>query len=367
MHAGDVGAQQRLPGGAPAGRPARRAAPRPGRGAPCASSCTTAPASVGPFSSSTTTTSSGACGEERLDAGADVLGPALDEQRRRCTAGRRARRCGPAGRRRRAARRTAAAAVSDWPSGPSRTTQPASASSSRSRSLSAKSLAARAAARCSARADDVGGRTGGRGGGQGHALTLAAPINGGCCGAGRLRAPCAARARRVGGGRGAGPGGRGLAASILRHVRDIISVVDADGIVRYVNDATTRTLGVEPESARGQASIRTGCTRTTRPSHWSGAPSCWARRAAPRRRCCACATARASGATSRRRASTCVDDPEVRGLLYVSRDVEDRRAPRWRWSTRSARSGSSPTWACARCARRTWTRWCARASSASRR
>ena len=113
------------------------------------------------------------------------------------------------------------------------------------------------------------------------------------------------------------------AATIVRHVRDIITIVDADGRVVYVNDAPLEMLGTSPADAEGTLAVsyvhpddqdyvlenrrtllqESGSTTTT------------------------VMRVRAQGGQWRHvetHGVNLLDDPDVRGLLYVTRDVEDR-------------------------------------------
>jgi len=113
------------------------------------------------------------------------------------------------------------------------------------------------------------------------------------------------------------------ALSILRNVREIISVVDADGRVVYVNEATESVLGEAAERSLG------------RPVEDWIHPDDQAQAHADRDYLL--------GAPGRTRAAVVrvrhddgrwvhlethgvnlLNDPEVKGLLYVSRDIEDR-------------------------------------------
>ncbi len=116
---------------------------------------------------------------------------------------------------------------------------------------------------------------------------------------------------------------RALCESIVRHVRDIITVVDAAGVVRYVNDAPTEVLGHRPEDAPGKASLTW--------VHPDDQAMCLDRRnwllGAPDRTTVTVMRVR-QGEGSWRHVEThgvnLLADPDVRGLLYVTRDVEDR-------------------------------------------
>lgn len=116
--------------------------------------------------------------------------------------------------------------------------------------------------------------------------------------------------------------GDGLRATIVQHVRDIISVVDADGVVRYVNHAPSHVLGVH-DDARG--------TQALTFVHPDDLPLALERReyllGAPGRTTTTVLRVR-HGDGGWRHLEThgvnLLDDPDVQGLLYVSRDVEDR-------------------------------------------
>ena len=114
-----------------------------------------------------------------------------------------------------------------------------------------------------------------------------------------------------------------LHESIVRHVRDVITIVNADGVVRFVNDATARLLGHDADGSRGQ-----GALDYVHPDDRA--------LALERRSWLLGATGRTSvtvlrvrnGAGGWRHVETqgvnLLDDPDVQGLLYVTRDVEDR-------------------------------------------
>ena len=116
--------------------------------------------------------------------------------------------------------------------------------------------------------------------------------------------------------------GGALHESIVRHVRDIISVVDADGVVRFVNDATLHAGNI-PEEAVGADAMSwvhpdDRSLALERRSWLLGAPG----------RTTTTVLRVRQGDGSYRHVEThgvnLVDDPDVRGLLYVTRDVEDR-------------------------------------------
>lgn len=113
-----------------------------------------------------------------------------------------------------------------------------------------------------------------------------------------------------------------LHASILRHVRDIVSVVDADGVVRFVNGVTPRH-GHDPEQSVGVEALSfvhpdDRALALERRSWLLGAPG----------RTTDTVLRVRQGDGSYRHVEThgvnLVDDPQVQGLLYVTRDVEDR-------------------------------------------
>lgn len=111
--------------------------------------------------------------------------------------------------------------------------------------------------------------------------------------------------------------------SIVQHVRDVITVVDADGRVRFVNDATRQVLGHDAATPAGTTALE-----------WVHPDD--RELALERRRWLLEEPGRTSttilrvrqGAGSWRHVEThgvnLLHDPLVRGLLYVSRDVEDR-------------------------------------------
>ena len=117
--------------------------------------------------------------------------------------------------------------------------------------------------------------------------------------------------------------GVGRALSILRNVREIISVVDADGLVVYVNEATEPVLGEAPGHSTGrpvedwihpddQAQARADR------DYLLGAPG--------RTRAAVVRVRHGDGrwVHLETHGVNLLHDPEVHGLLYVSRDVEDR-------------------------------------------
>ena len=114
-----------------------------------------------------------------------------------------------------------------------------------------------------------------------------------------------------------------LHESIVRHVRDVITIVDRDGVVRFVNNASFTARGDAPESAHGRESLSW--------VHPDDRALALERRswllAAPGRTSTTLLRVR-HGDGSWRHVEThgvnLLDDPDVRGLLYVTRDVEDR-------------------------------------------
>jgi diguanylate cyclase (GGDEF)-like protein/PAS domain S-box-containing protein len=113
-----------------------------------------------------------------------------------------------------------------------------------------------------------------------------------------------------------------LHESIVRHVRDVITVVDSGGVVRFVN-AASEQHGQTPDDAVGNASISW--------VHPDDRPVAAERRSwllgAPGRTTDTVLRVR-QGDGSYRHVEThgvnLTDDPQVQGLLYVTRDVEDR-------------------------------------------
>ena len=86
--------------------------------------------------------------------------------------------------------------------------------------------------------------------------------------------------------------------ALVQHSPDVITIVDADRVIRYVSPTVTQIFGHSRTSSRGSAS-RSSCTRTTcRARSASSSPCC---RAAPSRRrpSGACGTTTAAGAMSR--------------------------------------------------------------------
>lgn len=113
-----------------------------------------------------------------------------------------------------------------------------------------------------------------------------------------------------------------LHESIVRHVRDVITVVDADGVVRFVNDAAA-ALGHRREDVTGRESLPW--------VHPDDRALCLERRSwllgAPGRTSVTVLRVQQGDGTWRHvetHGVNLLDDPEVRGLLYVTRDVEDR-------------------------------------------
>jgi diguanylate cyclase (GGDEF)-like protein/PAS domain S-box-containing protein len=113
-----------------------------------------------------------------------------------------------------------------------------------------------------------------------------------------------------------------LFEGIVRHVRDVITVVGADGVVLFVNDATT-ALGHRREEATGQEALSW--------VHPDDRALCLEQRSwllgEPGRTSVTVLRVR-QGDGSWRHVQThgvnLLEDPDVRGLLYVTRDVEDR-------------------------------------------
>ncbi|MGZ6804981.1 MAG: diguanylate cyclase domain-containing protein [Nocardioidaceae bacterium] len=111
-------------------------------------------------------------------------------------------------------------------------------------------------------------------------------------------------------------------AALLRRAHDIVTVVDEHGTVRYVNDAPAEILGTRPEDALGEQAI--GFVHPDDAAHalerraWLLAHPGESSTTVLRVRC----------ADGWRHVETTgvnlLDDPVVCGLLYVSRDVEDR-------------------------------------------
>ena len=114
----------------------------------------------------------------------------------------------------------------------------------------------------------------------------------------------------------------GLHETIVRHVSDIITVVGADGIVRFVNRAGMAAAEEQARSAQGSESISwvhpdDQDLTLERRQHLLGGPG------------------RTTSTVLRVRTPdgwrhvethgvNLVDDPHVQGLLYITRDVEDR-------------------------------------------
>ena len=117
--------------------------------------------------------------------------------------------------------------------------------------------------------------------------------------------------------------GSASAERVLQQLRDVVTVVDAEGRVRFVNQAARRVLGHEVEASAGTEALDW--------VHPDDRQQALDRRAA---------LLREPGGTSRtllrvrqagggwRHVEThgvnLLHDPEVQGLVYVTRDVEDR-------------------------------------------
>jgi diguanylate cyclase (GGDEF)-like protein/PAS domain S-box-containing protein len=114
-----------------------------------------------------------------------------------------------------------------------------------------------------------------------------------------------------------------LADSILHHVDDVITVVDAGGTVRFVNDGRGRGFGHEPGTSTGRAALS-----FVHPDDQALALErrTWLLAASGRTTTTVLRISRADGTW--RHVEThgvnLVDDPGVNGILYVTRDVEDR-------------------------------------------
>ncbi len=115
----------------------------------------------------------------------------------------------------------------------------------------------------------------------------------------------------------------GLAAAIVRHVRDVITIVDKDGVVRFVNPASRDLTGVDPKQSTGSAAASW--------VHPEDMAHILAQRAyllgEPGRTTTTVIRARQCDGSYRHVETHGVnlcDDPDVRGLLYITRDVEDR-------------------------------------------
>ena len=114
-----------------------------------------------------------------------------------------------------------------------------------------------------------------------------------------------------------------LFRSIVRNVKEIITVVDADGVVRFVNDAGGGTVGDPPDESTGQEALSwvhpDDRALTLERRAWL--------RAEPGRTTVTVLRVRAPDGSWRHvetHGINLLDDPDVRGLLYVTRDVEDR-------------------------------------------
>jgi diguanylate cyclase (GGDEF)-like protein/PAS domain S-box-containing protein len=114
--------------------------------------------------------------------------------------------------------------------------------------------------------------------------------------------------------------------ALLRYARDIVTVVDEDGTVRYVNEAPAHLLGPHRSPAEGTPAMSY--------VHPDDLPAAVARRdwllAEPGRSGTTVVRVRSEGGW-RHLESTGVNllhDPDVHGVLYVSRDVEERTQER---------------------------------------
>ncbi|MGB8650719.1 MAG: PAS domain-containing protein, partial [Mycobacteriales bacterium] len=113
-------------------------------------------------------------------------------------------------------------------------------------------------------------------------------------------------------------GSTSLCEALVRHARDIVTVVGEDGIVRYVNDASWAVLGADPAEAPGRAALS-----YVHPDDVA--------QAADRRRWLMQGPGRHGTTLLRVRAGNgwrhvettgvnLLHDPDVRGILYITRD-----------------------------------------------
>jgi hypothetical protein len=121
-----------------------------------------------------------------------------------------------------------------------------------------------------------------------------------------------------------------LHEAVLRYAREIVTVVGADGIVRYVNDAGQAMLGLAPAGAHGLAPAGAHGTEAASYVHPDDAE-----RALRKRRWLMAEPGRSGTTVLRVRAGdgwrhvettgvNLLEDAAVQGLLYVTRDVEQR-------------------------------------------
>lgn len=114
-----------------------------------------------------------------------------------------------------------------------------------------------------------------------------------------------------------------LHETIVQHVHDVITVVDADGIVRFINDEV-----VPRQTARQGETVGREALSWVHPDDRGLIleQRAWLRGRADRTSRTIARVRQTDG--SWRHVEThgvnLLDDPEVRGLLYVTRDVEDR-------------------------------------------